>query len=69
MVGVDREPVLLERRRRERREELIADLEHRSAFLADEMAVRRRGEVVGRGQLPRCTWETTPSRSSSSRLP
>lgn len=51
MVGVDREPGLLERRRRERREELIADLEHRSAFLADEMAVRRRGEVVGRGAV------------------
>ena len=52
MVGVDREPVLREGGRCERREELITDFEHRPAPFADKMAVRRGGEVVGRRAVP-----------------
>ena len=68
VVRVDREAELLEVRRGERGEELVGDFEHRPTLLADEMAVRRGCEVVGRGPSPRWTWVTTPSCSSSSRL-
>jgi len=51
VVGVDCEPVLPEGLCRQRREEPIADFEHRSALFADEMAVCCRGEVIGRGAM------------------